>query len=171
MTPTKRLGRSFSRDVSPDSPGTGKPVSTLASAAQRESADEELVPVPLPMNDMLDLPPIVRPSSTSDASPASQAGTPTARASAPQHDVGEVRSNQDQVCEPSVDSQPDALPEPMPDCSTEPMSDSVPDHIQELAPDAMPDLGPESVPDAGSVPDAMGKVTIDAPGQSPVKLV
>eukprot|EP00892_Ulva_mutabilis_P010979 jgi/Ulvmu1/8253/UM041_0064.1 len=139
MTPTKRLGGSVSLDISPAAQAAGDMVA--AAAAQPDTADEDMLPVPLAMDDLPELPPIVRPSSGHAAQEDSAEPPVTGRRS-PLPNMEDEAMNDDQLAMPAVDSLPNPLPEPTP----------------VVAPDSLPDCT------AGALPDLMDDVMMDETG-------
>lgn len=67
ITPTKRLARSASRDVSPEAMNIDAP--SLAGGRPTDSADD-MLPMPMPLDDLPELPPIVHPAAGDGHSPA-----------------------------------------------------------------------------------------------------
>lgn len=147
MTPTKRLGGAVSRDFSPDAALVGdQVVNPLAAAGQPDSADEEMIAVPLLMDNLPDLPSIVQPSSASDVAQQHDAEEPAevpmeGQPSA-QHGMDQEVMNDEQTCS-------------LHDLQS-PITEPVPDHVPEPSPD----------PAVCALPDAIDEVMIDQPGQS-----
>lgn len=110
MTPTKRLGRSASRDMSPEAMNIDLP--TVGPQAQTDNADD-MLPEPLPVDDLPDLPPIARPSVASDAALQSPAEMPPESPGAPPN--REDAGGDNEQAQPELEIVPDPAPDSMPD--------------------------------------------------------
>lgn len=110
MTPTKRLGRSASRDMSPEAINVDQP--TVGQEAQPDTADD-MLPEALPIDDLPDLPPIARPSDASDTALHSPAEMPPESPGAPtnREDAGCVIVQ----AQAELELVPDPAPDPVPD--------------------------------------------------------
>lgn len=145
MTPTKRLGRSASRDKSPEAMGNELPeLDPLGPEALPADAHDGMLAAPLPSDDLPDLPSMVRPSAAaaSDAAPQADAQLAPEIQFAP-HDGEDQVMNDDQGC------QQDHIPDDVQDHARDPTPDVQPDPV---APNAALDLeqrrGDEPMEDA-----------------------
>lgn len=148
MTPTKRLGRSASRDRTPEAMKTDQAeMSNLGPEPAPEDRDDSTLAAPLPIDDLPDLPPIVRPSAVAANGGAPEDGGPPApEFYGTQNDGADVVVNIGERCQQE--------------------SEAVPDDVQDHAPDPMPDVGSDIMPEITPDLDAhtLDEPMFDAPG-------